>query len=172
MPAFNIQTQIESLIQNLLLDKLSSPIVWAIIMFIISGFFLRCAFLPCITLQGLRDTIETVEKLLEGHIGSIQTTISSDECEHCMELLPRLYERKQLLRRIRKVMNNIYNQDRNAPWFTYLSLTRLCMVSSSYKILSISRKDIEHIIVMNANYHNERRLEVDTIPLSTRPVPF
>ncbi|KAF9042529.1 hypothetical protein BDP27DRAFT_1347156 [Rhodocollybia butyracea] len=168
MPAFDIQTQIETLIQNILLDMFSSPVVWGIIMTIVPGIILRCVFLPCMTLQGLRDAIDTVEKLLGGHVGNIQTIISSDECEHCMELLPRLYERKRFLRRIRQVMNNIYNQDRGAPWFTYLSLTRLCMISSSYKILCTSQRDIEHIIVMSDNYHNEWRLEADTIPLSRR----
>ncbi|KAF9042534.1 hypothetical protein BDP27DRAFT_1434985 [Rhodocollybia butyracea] len=89
MPAFDIQTQIENLIQNILLDMLSSPIVWAIIMTMIPGITLRRVFFPCITMPGLQDAIDTVEKLLEGHVDSIQTVISSDECGHCMELLPR-----------------------------------------------------------------------------------
>ncbi|KAF9042538.1 hypothetical protein BDP27DRAFT_1374312 [Rhodocollybia butyracea] len=147
MPSFDIQTQIETLIQNILPSLLSSPVVCAIIIIMTTGTVLRCIFLPCITLQGLQDTIETAEKLLEGHVDSIQTTISNNECEHCMELLPRLYERKKNLRRIRKVMNKIYSQDRNAPWFAYLSLTRICMISSSYKILCISRKDIEDLFL-------------------------
>ncbi|KAF9074782.1 hypothetical protein BDP27DRAFT_1315952, partial [Rhodocollybia butyracea] len=163
----------EKLTWNLILEILPnmlSSFVWVLVFFstMIPVAILRRVLFPCVTLKGIRDAIEVVEKLLEGHIGNIQTSISRDECQHCMEILPQMYKHKQFLRRIRKIMNKIYDHDRSAPWSAYMSLTRLCEISSSYKILCASRQDIEHVIATGSNYHNEWRLEANTTRIALR----
>ncbi|KAF9074780.1 hypothetical protein BDP27DRAFT_1443758 [Rhodocollybia butyracea] len=168
----DVRILVEVLTQDIL-PKVSSAILWIVVLIIVFMAFLRRGLLPCVTMSSLRKTIDAVDKLLKGHeaeIYKMHTSIVSDGCVDCTNNLRQCIEYKQTWLRIDKVAHKIYEHDRNSSWTIYLSLTRVCMIASSYKRMRTLQDDIQHSIVLSSKQHNDWKLNSNTTQLRRRNI--
>ncbi|KAF9074787.1 hypothetical protein BDP27DRAFT_1443763 [Rhodocollybia butyracea] len=144
-----------------ILPKASGPILWVIVSITVSMTLLQRLLFPCVTLSSLRKTVDAVDELLKGHeagILTMHTSIVSDGCVDCTDCLRRCIDYKENWLRINKVAHRIYEHDRNSSWNIYISLTRVCMISSSYKRMCALQDDIKHSIALSSKQHNDWKL--------------
>ncbi|KAF9074781.1 hypothetical protein BDP27DRAFT_84036 [Rhodocollybia butyracea] len=123
---------------------------------------LQHVLFPCVTLSSLRKTVDAVDELLKGHeagIHTMHTSIVSDGCMDCTDCLRRCIDYKENWLRIDKVAHRIYERDRNSCWNVYLSITRACMITSSYKRMCALQDNIEHSIALSSKQHNDWKLD-------------
>ncbi|KAF9039578.1 hypothetical protein BDP27DRAFT_1435234 [Rhodocollybia butyracea] len=160
----DVEILAEVLTQDIL-PKASSSILWIVVSITISMALLQRVLFPCVTLSSLRMTIDAANELLKGHeaaIHTMHTSIVSDGCVDCTDCLRRCIDYKENWLQIDKVAHRIYERDRNSSWTVYLSLTRVCMISSSYKRMRALQDNIEHSIALSSKQHNEWKLDSTT----------
>ncbi|KAE9400600.1 hypothetical protein BT96DRAFT_919437 [Gymnopus androsaceus JB14] len=142
----------------------SSPIAWTLT-FTISALIilLRCIFFPCITLQGLKSTIQTVDQLLKEYHSDLFSSLPIRAVK-----IPNKYtEYREHLLRIENSALDISLGNRSArkmSWMKYLSIkrifSRLHDVSSCYKKAYILQRKIKHSRDMISKRRNSSLIEL------------